>query len=53
VTRVQVEKKPIDVRSVLWSGSMNVAGLVSQALLLVLLVYFLLASGDLYIRLAR
>jgi len=32
---------------------MNVAGLVSQALLLVFLVYFLLASGDLYIRLAR
>jgi predicted PurR-regulated permease PerM len=50
VTRVQVEQKPIDVRSVLWSGSMNVAGLVSQALLLVFLVYFLLASGDLYKR---
>ena len=50
VTQVQVEQKPIDVRSVLWSGSMNVAGLVSQALLLVFLVYFLLASGDLYKR---
>ena len=50
VTRVQVEQKPIDLRSVLWSGSVNVAGLVSQALLL---VDFLLASGDLYIRLAR
>jgi predicted PurR-regulated permease PerM len=50
VTRVQLEEKPLDVRAALLSGSMGVLGLAGQAILLFFLVYFLLASGDLYRR---
>jgi predicted PurR-regulated permease PerM len=50
VTRVQVEQKPIDVQAFLRSGSMGMVGLLGQALLLSFLVFFLLASGDLYKR---
>lgn len=50
VTRVQVEERAFDVRGYLWTGSMGLAGLVSQAILLFFLVYFLLAAGDLYRR---
>ena len=50
VTRVQLEEKPLDVRAALLSGSMGAIGLAGQAILLLFLVYFLLASGDLYRR---
>jgi predicted PurR-regulated permease PerM len=50
VTRVQLEEKPLDVRAALLSGSRGAIGLAGQAILLLFLVYFLLASGDLYRR---
>jgi predicted PurR-regulated permease PerM len=50
VTRVQVEEKPLDVRSYFWTGSMGLLGLASQGILLFFLVYFLLSTGDLYKR---
>jgi predicted PurR-regulated permease PerM len=50
VTRVELAEKPLDVRGALWTGSMGALGLASQAILLLFLVYFLLASGDLYKR---
>jgi predicted PurR-regulated permease PerM len=50
VTRVQVEQKTLDVRAALLSGSVGVLGLAGQAILLFFLVFFLLASGDLYRR---
>lgn len=50
VTRVQVEEKPFDVMQYLWWGSMGVLGLGGRAIMVVFLVYFLLASGDLYRR---
>jgi predicted PurR-regulated permease PerM len=50
VTRVQVEEKPLDLTQYLWSGSLGVLGLGAQAIMIVFLAYFLLASGDLYRR---
>jgi predicted PurR-regulated permease PerM len=50
VTRVQVESAPLDVSQYLMWGSIGVAGAIGQAVLIVFLVYFLLASGDLYRR---
>ncbi len=50
VTRVQVEEKPIDVRSYLWQGGVGLFSGLGTAVLILFLVYFLLASGDLYRR---
>jgi predicted PurR-regulated permease PerM len=50
VTRVQVEQPPIDVGQYLMYGSLGVVAAVGQAVLIVFLTYFLLASGDLYRR---
>jgi predicted PurR-regulated permease PerM len=50
VTRVQVEEKALDVRGALWTGSLGAVGLAGQALLVCFLLFFLLASGDLFKR---
>lgn len=50
VTRVQVEEKPLDVRSYLWKGGMGALAGGSEAVVLLFLIYFLLASGDVYRR---
>jgi predicted PurR-regulated permease PerM len=50
VPRVQVEERPLNFPNLLWTGSLGVIGVVGQAILLLFLVYFLLASGDLYKR---
>jgi predicted PurR-regulated permease PerM len=50
VQRVEIHEKPIDIWSHLWTGSMSVAGLLNQGLLLLFLVYFMLSSGDLFRR---
>ena len=47
---MELAEKPLDVRSALWTGSMGILGVASQGILLLFLVYFLLASGDLYKR---
>jgi predicted PurR-regulated permease PerM len=50
VTRVQVQEAPFRATDYLWWGSMGVVAFVGQATVVVFLVYFLLASGDLYKR---
>lgn len=50
VMRVQVEEPPIRVRDYLWWGSAGVVGLAGQLVSVLFLVYFLLASGDLFKR---
>ncbi len=50
VTRVQVEEKPLDLSRYLLWGSLGVVGFTGQAVIIVFLSYFLLASGDLYRR---
>ena len=48
--RVQVEPPPFNVSDYLLWGSVGVAAAVGQLVLILFLVYFLLASGDLYRR---
>jgi predicted PurR-regulated permease PerM len=50
VTRVQVENAPIQIRDYLLWGSVGAATAVMQIILIVFLVFFLLASGDLFRR---
>ena len=50
VTRVQVESPPFNVTDYLLWGSIGVAAAIGQIMLVLFLVYFLLASGDLYRR---
>jgi len=50
VQRVQVDTPPFNVGDYLMWGSMGIAALVGQLVLIFFLVYFLLASGDLYRR---
>jgi predicted PurR-regulated permease PerM len=50
VTRVQVETPPFAIGDYLVWGSIGIATAVGQTVLILFLVYFLLASGDLYKR---
>ena len=50
VTRVQVESPPFDLDGYLMWGSLGIAAAAGQLVLILFLVYFLLASGDLYRR---
>jgi predicted PurR-regulated permease PerM len=50
VQRVQVDTPPFNVGDYLMWGSMGIAAAVGQLVLIFFLVYFLLASGDLYRR---
>lgn len=50
VTRVQVEQPPFNISDYLLWGSIGIATLVGQLVLILFLVYFLLVSGDLYRR---
>jgi len=50
VPRVQVEQPAIDVGQYVMYGSLGVVAAVGQAVLILFLTYFLLASGDLYRR---
>jgi predicted PurR-regulated permease PerM len=50
VTRVQVEQPPLDVNQYVMYGSLGAVGAIGQAILILFLTYFLLASGDLYRR---
>jgi predicted PurR-regulated permease PerM len=50
VQRVQVETPAFNLTDYVMSGSMGVATAVGQVVLILFLVYFLLASGDLYRR---
>jgi predicted PurR-regulated permease PerM len=50
VQRVQVEAPPFSISEYLMYGSLGVAAAIGQVVLILFLVYFLLASGDLYRR---
>jgi predicted PurR-regulated permease PerM len=50
VTRVQVESAPFNVTDYVVWGSIGVVAAIGQLVLVLFLVYFLLASGDLYRR---
>jgi predicted PurR-regulated permease PerM len=50
VQRVQVEAPPFRISEYLMYGSLGVAAAIGQVVLIIFLVYFLLASGDLYRR---
>lgn len=50
VTRVQVEDPPFSVSDYVMWGSLGIAAAGGQALLVLFLAYFLLATGDLYRR---
>jgi predicted PurR-regulated permease PerM len=50
VTRVQVESPPFALSDYLVWGSLGIATAVGQGVLILFLIYFLLASGDLYRR---
>jgi predicted PurR-regulated permease PerM len=50
VQRVQVQSPPFNVADYVMTGSVGVATAIGQLVLILFLVYFLLASGDLYRR---
>jgi predicted PurR-regulated permease PerM len=50
VTPVQVVEPPVDFNNFVWLGSQGVLAMAGGATLVVFLVYFLLASGDLFKR---
>ena len=50
VQRVTVEPRNFDVKEYLWTGSIGLAALVGQAIVVVFLTYFLMLSGDTFRR---
>ncbi len=46
VTRVQVVRERFNVKDYIWSGTLGVAGLMAQALVVLSITGFLMASGD-------
>ena len=46
VTRVQIERPRFNIRDHLWTGTLGLAGLVGQALVVIFITFFLLTSGD-------
>jgi len=50
VTKVQIEEPVFRTNDYLWYGSVGLLGLTSQAALVAFLVFFILASGDLFKR---
>jgi predicted PurR-regulated permease PerM len=50
VQRVQVEAAPINISSYIMLGSFGIAAVFGQIVMVLFLVFFLLASGDLYRR---
>ncbi len=46
VTRVSIERSRFDIKDYLWSGTLGVAASIGQAVVVVFIAYFLLASGN-------
>ena len=46
VTRVRIEKPRFDIKDYLWTGSLGVAASIGQAVVVVFITFFLLASGN-------
>lgn len=50
VTRVQIEKPPFNLRDYLWPGTVGLAALLGQTLVVCFIAYFLLAAGSAFRR---
>lgn len=50
VQRVMIEKPRFDIRDHLWSGTLGLASLIGQIVVVTFLTYFLLLSGDTFRR---
>ena len=50
VTKVQIEEPAFRANDYLWYGSVGILGVLSQAIMVSFLVFFMLASGDLFKR---
>jgi predicted PurR-regulated permease PerM len=50
VTRIQVEQTPFSVRQMIWRSTGGLFALAGQGLVIVVLTFYFLASGDLYKR---
>jgi predicted PurR-regulated permease PerM len=50
VTRVEIEKPRFNVKDYLWTGTVGLAAIAGQAAVVILITYFLLASGDTFRR---
>ena len=50
VTKVQIEKPKFEVSDYLWTGTLGLAAVVAQAVVVVFITFFLLASGDTFRR---
>lgn len=50
VQRVVIEKPKFDIREHLWSGTLGLASLIGQVVVVTFLTYFLLISGDTFRR---
>ena len=46
VTRVSVERARFDIKDYLWTGTLGLAALVGQAVVVVFIAFFLLSSGN-------
>ena len=46
VTRVQVERPHFNVKDYLWSGTLGLVGFAGQAMVVLFVTFFLVASGD-------
>ena len=50
VSKVQIVEPPLAATDYIWTGSLGLLGFMGQAVLVLFLVFFLLASGDLFKR---
>ena len=50
VTRVRIERSPFDVKDYLWTGTVGLLASAGQALVVIFITFFLLASGDTFRR---
>ena len=50
VTKVQIEKPKFEVSDYLWTGTLGLAAVVAQAVVVIFITFFLLASGDTFRR---
>ncbi len=50
VTKVQIERSRFNIKDYLWPGALGVAAAAAQATVVLLITFFLLASGDLFRR---
>lgn len=50
VQRVRIERAQFDIKDYLWTGTMGLAASIGQAVIVLFITFFLLASGDMFRR---